>query len=85
MRIDPHAVSGKSTSWQPGSKPCKWPKPAQATLSVEAKLNGKLLALLQGSGLAPRLEPVRGRGERITVQPFTAAWFVFGARAKACL
>jgi len=83
--IDPHAVSGKSTSWQPGSKPCKWPKPAQATLSVEAKLNGKLLALLQGSGLAPRLEPVRGRGERITVQPFTAAWFVFGARAKACL
>ena len=80
---DPHAVSGKSPSWQPSSKPCASPEPAQTTLSVEAKLNGQLLAL-HDSKRVPQLEPRRGHGKRVTVQPLTAAWFVFEANAKAC-
>jgi heparanase 1 len=82
---DPHAVSGKSPSWQPSSKPCESPpNPAQTTLSVEAKLNNRLLALHDSSHV-PQLGPRRGHGKRVTVQPFTAAWFVFEAHAKACL
>ena len=84
---DTHAVSGKSNSWQPGFKPCtapSWPKLAQETLSVQAKLNDRLL-VLQGSERVPRLEPVHGGGKRVTIQPYTAAWFVFEANAKACL
>lgn len=81
---DPHAVSGKSPSWQPSSKPCASPTPAQTTLSVEAKLNNRLLAL-QDSDRVPQLEPTHGHGKQVTVQPFTAAFFVFKADAKACL
>ena len=82
---NPHAVSGKSPTWQPSSTPCKGPKPPpQTTLSVEAKLNNRLLAL-RDSERVPQLQPIRGSGKRVIVQPFTAAWFVFEAKAKACL
>jgi hypothetical protein len=58
---DAHAMSGESTSWRPGSKPCtapSWPRLAQATLSVQAELNGRLLAL-RGSEHVPRREQPR--------------------------
>ena len=47
------------------------------------RLNGQLLQLGPESAV-PKLEPRTAHGRSVTVDPFTAAFFVFRANADAC-
>ena len=71
----------------PPPPPPPWSAAARTTLSVQVKLNGKLLELAAADGgSVPQLEPQHTHGQEITVAPYTVAWFVFpAAKAEACV